>query len=178
MCSSDLSTPYGLTAGVHTLDEREIAQWRERIEAGNLYVNRTITGAIVRRQPFGGCKASGFGPGAKAGGPGYLPQLMHITQAQLPTDLAKLPPAVRALAEFLDDEEERELYLTSARSYAYWWKKLRQPVDPSLLLGQDNLFQHVPRGKMILRIGKGDRTYDILRVVARSEEHTSELQSH
>ncbi len=50
---------YGLTAGLHSLDEGEIAAWRERVEAGNLYINRAITGAIVQRQPFGGWKRSG-----------------------------------------------------------------------------------------------------------------------
>ncbi|HEV8550073.1 MAG TPA: hypothetical protein VGQ57_13610, partial [Polyangiaceae bacterium] len=39
------------------------------LRAGNLYVNRPITGAVVGRQPFGGQKASSFGPGFKAGGP-------------------------------------------------------------------------------------------------------------
>ena len=37
--------------------------------AGNLYINRGITGAIVNRQPFGGMKLSAFGGGVKAGGP-------------------------------------------------------------------------------------------------------------
>ena len=48
------------------------------IEAGNLYVNRPITGAIVGRQPFGGWKASSVGPGAKAGGPNYVLQLAPL----------------------------------------------------------------------------------------------------
>lgn len=64
--------PFGLTAGLHTLDESEITLWRERVQAGNLYINRGITGAIVRRQPFGGWKRSSIGPGAKAGGPNYV----------------------------------------------------------------------------------------------------------
>ncbi|MBB1515832.1 bifunctional proline dehydrogenase/L-glutamate gamma-semialdehyde dehydrogenase [Tessaracoccus sp. MC1679] len=68
-------TPYGLTAGLHSLDEREINTWLDGIEAGNCYVNRTITGAIVRRQPFGGWKRSAVGPGAKAGGPHYVQSL-------------------------------------------------------------------------------------------------------
>ncbi|HTW13131.1 MAG TPA: bifunctional proline dehydrogenase/L-glutamate gamma-semialdehyde dehydrogenase, partial [Solirubrobacteraceae bacterium] len=63
---------FGLTAGLHSLDGEEIATWLERVQAGNLYVNRGITGAIVRRQPFGGWKRSAVGPGAKAGGPNYL----------------------------------------------------------------------------------------------------------
>jgi RHH-type proline utilization regulon transcriptional repressor/proline dehydrogenase/delta 1-pyrroline-5-carboxylate dehydrogenase len=66
---------YGLTAGLQSLDPAEIETWRERVQAGNLYVNRHITGAIVRRQPFGGWKRSVIGPGAKAGGPNYVASL-------------------------------------------------------------------------------------------------------
>ncbi|WP_022903591.1 aldehyde dehydrogenase family protein, partial [Curtobacterium sp. B8] len=63
---------YGLTSGLHSLDAGEIGTWLDRIEAGNLYVNRGITGAIVRRQPFGGWKKSAVGAGTKAGGLNYL----------------------------------------------------------------------------------------------------------
>ncbi|NIJ05065.1 bifunctional proline dehydrogenase/L-glutamate gamma-semialdehyde dehydrogenase [Frigoribacterium faeni] len=69
------ATDYGLTAGLHTLDPAELATWLEGVEAGNLYVNRGITGAVVRRQPFGGWKKSSVGAGAKAGGPNYLVHL-------------------------------------------------------------------------------------------------------
>ena len=44
---------FGLTSGLHSLDQREITLWRDRIQAGNLYINRGTTGAIVQRQPFG-----------------------------------------------------------------------------------------------------------------------------
>lgn len=63
---------YGLTSGLHSLDEDEIAHWLSKIQAGNLYVNRGITGAIVQRQPFGGWKKAAVGTGTKAGGPSYL----------------------------------------------------------------------------------------------------------
>ncbi len=63
---------YGLTAGLHSLQEQEIARWLNAVQAGNVYVNRGTTGAIVRRQPFGGWKRSVVGAGAKAGGPNYL----------------------------------------------------------------------------------------------------------
>ena len=63
---------YGLTSGLQSLDGGEIAHWAERVEAGNLYVNRHITGAIVQRQPFGGWKRASVGIGGKAGGPNYL----------------------------------------------------------------------------------------------------------
>jgi RHH-type proline utilization regulon transcriptional repressor/proline dehydrogenase/delta 1-pyrroline-5-carboxylate dehydrogenase len=71
-------TPYGLTAGLESLDAREHAAFLERMDAGNLYVNRPTTGAIVGRQPFGGHKASSFGRGFKAGGPNTLLALTHV----------------------------------------------------------------------------------------------------
>ncbi|MCP2635424.1 bifunctional proline dehydrogenase/L-glutamate gamma-semialdehyde dehydrogenase [Microbacterium sp. HD4P20] len=63
---------YGLTSGLHSLDDDEIAQWLASVQAGNLYVNRGTTGAIVQRQPFGGWKKAAVGTGTKAGGPSYL----------------------------------------------------------------------------------------------------------
>ena len=66
------SVDYGLTAGIHSLNSQEITDWLARVQSGNVYVNRGITGAIVQRQPFGGWKKSAVGPGAKAGGPNYL----------------------------------------------------------------------------------------------------------
>jgi hypothetical protein len=70
---------FGLTGGLHSLDDSEITRWLERVEVGNAYVNRGITGAIVRRQPFGGWKQSSVGGGCKAGGPGYVLQFASIT---------------------------------------------------------------------------------------------------
>jgi RHH-type proline utilization regulon transcriptional repressor/proline dehydrogenase/delta 1-pyrroline-5-carboxylate dehydrogenase len=63
------ATDFGLCGGLHSLDPDEISQWSARVEVGNVYVNRHTTGAIVRRQPFGGWKHSSVGPGAKTGGP-------------------------------------------------------------------------------------------------------------
>ena len=65
------SLDYGLTSGLQSLDEGEQKLWKDSIMAGNLYINRGITGAIVNRQPFGGMKLSAFGGGVKAGGPNY-----------------------------------------------------------------------------------------------------------
>ena len=63
---------FGLTGGIHSLDEHEIEHWLDRVEVGNVYINRHITGAIVQRQPFGGWKRSSVGCGPKAGGPFYV----------------------------------------------------------------------------------------------------------
>ncbi|MFN7057205.1 aldehyde dehydrogenase family protein, partial [Hyphomonas sp.] len=61
---------YGLTLGVHSRLERFHAAVRAAMPAGNTYVNRSMTGAVVGVQPFGGEGLSGTGP--KAGGPHYL----------------------------------------------------------------------------------------------------------
>jgi RHH-type proline utilization regulon transcriptional repressor/proline dehydrogenase/delta 1-pyrroline-5-carboxylate dehydrogenase len=72
-------TGYGLTSGLESLDDREQNYWASRVQAGNLYINRPTTGAIVLRQPFGGMGKSAFGPGIKAGGPNYVVPLMSFT---------------------------------------------------------------------------------------------------
>ena len=69
------STGYGLTVGVHSRISERVEFIRNRIHAGNCYVNRNMIGAVVGLQPFGGEGLSGTGP--KAGGPYYLPRLCH-----------------------------------------------------------------------------------------------------
>ena len=64
--------PFGLTAGLQSLDEDECQYWIDHVEAGNVYLNRGVTGAVVNRQPFGGWKRSSVGPTAKAGGHNYV----------------------------------------------------------------------------------------------------------
>ena len=67
-------TAYALTAGVFSRSPAHLARAREALEAGNVYLNRGITGALVGRQPFGGYRLSGIG--SKAGGPDYLLQFV------------------------------------------------------------------------------------------------------
>ena len=71
------ATDYGLTAGIHSLNTSECEMWINSVAAGNLYVNRGITGAVVNRQPFGGWKRSSVGATSKAGGPNYLNSLLN-----------------------------------------------------------------------------------------------------
>uniref|UniRef100_UPI0040470DFD bifunctional proline dehydrogenase/L-glutamate gamma-semialdehyde dehydrogenase PutA n=1 Tax=Yoonia sp. TaxID=2212373 RepID=UPI0040470DFD len=66
------ATGYGLTFGLHTRIDDRVQTIVERVEAGNIYVNRDQIGAVVGSQPFGGEGLSGTGP--KAGGPHYLPR--------------------------------------------------------------------------------------------------------
>lgn len=74
-------THYALTGGLYSRTPSHIDKAYAEFEVGNLYINRTITGAIVSRQPFGGFKLSGVG--SKAGGPDYLLQFLeprHVTE--------------------------------------------------------------------------------------------------
>jgi RHH-type proline utilization regulon transcriptional repressor/proline dehydrogenase/delta 1-pyrroline-5-carboxylate dehydrogenase len=69
------STAYALTGGLYSRSPANIRKAVAEFAAGNLYINRPITGALVGRQPFGGFKMSGVG--SKAGGPDYLQQFME-----------------------------------------------------------------------------------------------------
>lgn len=139
------SSDFGLTGGIHSLDPEEISQWRESIEVGNAYINRPITGAIVRRQPFGGWKRSSVGPGAKAGGPNYLTQFSTWEETGLPQHQSEPNAAAFALAG--DDPR----LIAAARSYAYWWKEeFSLEHDPSNLLGETNHFRYKVAPEVII----------------------------
>jgi RHH-type transcriptional regulator, proline utilization regulon repressor / proline dehydrogenase / delta 1-pyrroline-5-carboxylate dehydrogenase len=69
------NTPYALTGGLYSRTPSHIQQAYREFEVGNLYINRSITGALVDRHPFGGFKLSGVG--SKAGGPDYLLQFLE-----------------------------------------------------------------------------------------------------
>lgn len=66
---------FGLTAGFYSRHPGHIKQFVSQVEAGNVYINRNCTGALVKRHPFGGRKMSGLG--SKAGGPEYLKQFLQ-----------------------------------------------------------------------------------------------------
>ncbi|ABM39361.1 L-proline dehydrogenase [Polaromonas naphthalenivorans CJ2] len=83
------ATGYGLTFGVHSRIDETIAQVTQKVQAGNIYVNRNVIGAVVGVQPFGGMGLSGTGP--KAGGPLYLYRLLQAGQSQGKLALAALP---------------------------------------------------------------------------------------
>jgi RHH-type transcriptional regulator, proline utilization regulon repressor / proline dehydrogenase / delta 1-pyrroline-5-carboxylate dehydrogenase len=160
--------PFGLTSGLQTLDVREIARWLEGIEAGNLYINRPITGAIVRRQPFGGWKASSVGPGAKAGGPNYVLQLGRWRQVSVPVaEREALAAPVEALLDrclgALDDPGERALVAASAADYARAWRRhFALEHDPSAIPGERNAFRYRPCRRVLVRGTTGPPLAQIL----------------
>ncbi|MDK8346760.1 bifunctional proline dehydrogenase/L-glutamate gamma-semialdehyde dehydrogenase [Brevibacterium sp. UMB1308A] len=128
---------YGLTAGIHSLDTAEVETWLDRVDAGNLYVNRSITGAIVERQPFGGWKKSTVGLGSKAGGPNYLMMLGAWTDGAAATSAW----VDRAL------ESDREA----------WDTQFGVAHDPNGFESEANILRYRPC-PVVLRVGAGAGT--------------------
>ncbi|OFI38696.1 1-pyrroline-5-carboxylate dehydrogenase [Arthrobacter sp. SW1] len=161
---------YGLTAGLHSLDSEEIGTWLETIQAGNLYVNRGITGAIVQRQPFGGWKKSAVGAGTKAGGPNYLIGL----GSWVPAEPSAKPgatlngPAASILAAAktaVSPEEAAALQQALYSDAAAWAEEFGTAKDVSGLSAERNVFRYraLP---VTVRLSEGAPLAELLRVVA------------
>lgn len=91
------STDYALTGGMYSRSPKNLERARREFQAGNLYLNRGITGALVQRQPFGGYKMSGIG--SKAGGHDYLLQFLIpvcVSENTLRRGFAPPPDAEKA----------------------------------------------------------------------------------
>ncbi|PWH05529.1 1-pyrroline-5-carboxylate dehydrogenase [Brachybacterium endophyticum] len=145
-------TAYGLTAGLHSLHDGEIAWWTQHVEAGNLYVNRGITGAIVERQAFGGWKRSAIGETSKAGGPNYLVHLMDASDVV----------GRRAPDGTIRDEEA---WLTTARtSDRAHWASTFVARDPQDLHGEINVLRYV-QIPTVVRAAEGSRAVELRRVL-------------
>ena len=91
------STKYGLTLGIHSRVNQTVDYIRQRVHAGNCYVNRNMIGAVVGLQPFGGEGLSGTGP--KAGGPYYLQRLCHERTFTVDTTAAGCNATLMAIPE-------------------------------------------------------------------------------
>ncbi|WP_245642768.1 bifunctional proline dehydrogenase/L-glutamate gamma-semialdehyde dehydrogenase [Piscicoccus intestinalis] len=164
------ATAYGLTGGLHSLDEEEIERWLNRVEVGNAYVNRHITGAIVRRQSFGGWKSSVVGPGAKAGGPNYVALLGHWASDGLPTQLGEPARAarafLRAVLPLIGDRSERTWLRAAVASDALAWEsELGRETDESGLVVEANVFRYRPHPQVWIRTTPSARMAQVLRLV-------------
>jgi len=133
-------TGYGLTSALESLDDREQEEWRSSLRAGNLYLNRGTTGAIVLRQPFGGQGKSAFGPGLKAGGPNYVAQFMRFREAETASTVATLLHGYRAA----------------------WESEFGREHDHFHLVGQDNLRRYLSVRALRIRVHPDDSRLDLL----------------
>ena len=167
---------YGLTSGIHSLDPDEIGQWIDTIEAGNLYVNRGITGAIVQRQPFGGWKRSVVGPTTKAGGPSYLfPLVDWVTAEARETAPIELPEvqtlvdAVSVLSKSADasvtTSESVALRRAAGSDQHVWATELGVARDVQQLLAERDIMRHLPMPGVVIRLAEGGRIVQLVRSV-------------
>ena len=161
---------FALTAGIHSLDDREIELWRTSVQAGNAYINRPITGAIVGRQPFGGWKHSAFGPGAKAGGPNYVFNFAHWqTQAEAQNREAPNNLTNSLLTQFkrlVIEAEAREELQVSAWSYGWAMKhEFRAVHDPCGLGFEANRFRYHPRERVLLRCNAAVDSVEVMMAI-------------
>ncbi|MDH6308566.1 RHH-type proline utilization regulon transcriptional repressor/proline dehydrogenase/delta 1-pyrroline-5-carboxylate dehydrogenase [Dysgonomonas sp. PFB1-18] len=159
------SSEYGLTAGLQSLDENEQQLWKNSIEAGNLYINRGITGAIVNRQPFGGMKRSAFGGGIKAGGPNYVSCFVKFEEKAVPSVTNKAP-----LSELISDEKERNRFNYAYESYMKeWGAEFSQERDVNHIYGEENTFRYLPLKSVGFRVMEKDSLSDVLLVITASD---------
>lgn len=143
---------YGLTFGAHSRIDDTLQQLVHRIQAGNVYINRNMIGAVVGVQPFGGEGQSGTGP--KAGGPFYLPRLLELANPaldalDLPRTSAAEPrlAAFEALTAWSHRQGRRDLALACAE-YA-----TATPLPSHATLpgptGEENTLSFAPRGEVL-----------------------------
>jgi RHH-type proline utilization regulon transcriptional repressor/proline dehydrogenase/delta 1-pyrroline-5-carboxylate dehydrogenase len=172
-------TGYGLTSGLESLDEREWDFWRENIRAGNLYINRVTTGAVVLRQPFGGMGKSAFGPGMKAGGPNYVAQFMDFKDGIV--DFAAKPTEPR-LAEFCEKllarsselgengkSEAEKIVAVIASCEKNCREEFGRQHDHFRLVGQDNFRRYLPLKCVRVRVHPDDSAFEIFARVAAAQ---------
>ncbi|EAH7072862.1 aldehyde dehydrogenase family protein [Campylobacter upsaliensis] len=163
------ATGYGLTAGFESLDEREWEYFHTHIEAGNIYINKPTTGAIVLRQPFGGVKKSAIGFGRKVGIYNYITQFMDI-EAKADTNLLDSPlaNALEKLSKASDESTQATLANATlmAKSYAYHYKhEFSVARDYVNIRGEDNLFSYTRIKNLAFRVCEQDSLQDILGVI-------------
>jgi len=174
-------TGYGLTCGLESLDEQEQAFWENRIQAGNLYINRITTGAVTLRQPFGGMGKSALGPAIKAGSPNYVSQFMTFEETGFPETGAIEPdhPLLRMAQQweqklnwglFATHETDLRRTVRAVKSYLYHARQeFEQEKDYFHLRGQDNRFRYRPLGTIVVCLHEHDTLFDILARIAASK---------
>ncbi|RXJ82731.1 bifunctional proline dehydrogenase/L-glutamate gamma-semialdehyde dehydrogenase [Arcobacter sp. F2176] len=160
-------TGYGLTSGIESLDEREVSYWKANLKAGNLYVNRGTTGAIVLRQPFGGMGKSAIGAGRKVGIFNYVTQFVNFTEKSNPTvskkynsDLVKFIDSCKSKGE--NKEEFEKLAVAVQSYYENYENEFSKAKDYCEVRGEDNHFRYLPLDKVVIRVSSDDTIFEVV----------------
>jgi RHH-type proline utilization regulon transcriptional repressor/proline dehydrogenase/delta 1-pyrroline-5-carboxylate dehydrogenase len=158
-------TGYGLTSGIESLDEREVNYWKENLKAGNLYINRGTTGAIVLRQPFGGMGKSAIGAGRKVGIFNYITQFVNFKEISIPQVSKKhensLTQFIQECKKTKENKEEFEKLDNALQSYIENYEnEFSQEKDYCKVRGEDNHFRYLPLKNVLIRVSEGDTIFD------------------
>lgn len=173
---------FGLTGGIHSLEPVEVSEWLSRVQVGNAYVNRGITGAIVQRQSFGGWKQSSVGLGSKAGGPNYVMLFGRwedddagsagsVTGGSAGAALA---PEVKSLLDLavsagVVSGADRAWLAAAAADDQHWWtEEFGQPKDHTGLDSEANIFRYLGED-VLLRVGVDASAAQVLRVLLAAQ---------
>ena len=180
------SSEYGLTSGLETLDENEKKIWVNKVEAGNLYINRETTGAIVLRQPFGGMKKSAIGSGRKAGFYNYLPQFTYIKNKDDKAlfegkfeqifeeikDYSELNIVSQMYKEITENDNfshlkpEMEKFIFALNSYIKANENIfTKAKDYTNIRGEENVLRYLPVKSLFVRINEQTSLYNILAIL-------------
>ncbi len=162
------ATGYGLTSGIESLDDREVDYWKKNLRAGNLYVNRGTTGAIVLRQPFGGLGKSAIGAGRKVGYFNYISQFMNFKELRKPhvpelrsSKLVKLADRWDTDSRFAEMSEDIGKLQAALQSYMYnLEKEFTKERDFFKLRGEDNIFRYLKLKYVTIRVCDGDSLFE------------------
>lgn len=181
MCAKDLKhaielvnkTGYGLTSGIESLDARETDYWREHLKAGNLYINRGTTGAIVLRQPFGGMGKSAIGAGRKAGTYNYVTQFMDPKELLAPKSTKHYSHDMVSLVKKWNDGVAKGIHEIFSEDFSKLEAALQSYLknyheefsverDYFKLRGEDNIFRYLPLKKVALRVCEADSLFAVI----------------
>ena len=161
------ATGYGLTSGIESLDKREQQKWEHKVKAGNLYINRMTTGAIVLRQPFGGMGKSAIGSGRKAGGMNYVSQFMHIASDVHMLWKSTCHEEVDRLHALLDGERRHIQTIDNAMQIAshfasFLVDEFLQDHDYVNIRGERNTIRYIPVKSVLFHFCSEDTLVSML----------------
>lgn len=191
VCAEDLddainivnATGYGLTSGIETLDAREKKTFKEKMKAGNLYINRMTTGAIVTRQPFGGMGKSAIGSGKKAGGFNYVSQFLDIDFDGASLQKFANHIYIQRLEEVLQNNPSYKATLNkviqTSKNFAYWLnQEFFKEHDYTNIRGESNIIRYLAIKDMLLVLDESDSLYEIMSTITAAKMSGVRLHIH
>lgn len=179
MCAKDLdeaislvnSTGFGLTSGLESLNKEEQIKWSKNIKAGNLYINRSTTGAIVFRQQFGGIGKSAYGAGKKAGGINYITQFANIN-INKPINDINIEDTLFADIDKTTGISAKELSNLKIVTKSYINANKSEFLikhDHFKIRGESNEFMYIPYSSLLIRVNGNELLCDIIKILIASQ---------